>query len=125
MIRRPPRSTRTDTLFPYTTLFRSVLVARQARRRELRIGAFDLAAFLTAAALATLAARATITVATVATTIAVTSHAPATATAPTFTPLAAFPPRFHLLSRRAGAGRPRVRTRLWQLGLIPGGRRHT
>src|SRR3546814_1593139 len=28
MIRRPPRSTRTDTLFPYTTLFRS-----QARRR--------------------------------------------------------------------------------------------
>src|SRR3546814_9278281 len=30
MIRRPPRSTRTDTLFPYTTLFRSVLdLARQ------------------------------------------------------------------------------------------------
>src|SRR3546814_20779943 len=27
MIRRPPRSTRTDTLFPYTTLFRSQLVA--------------------------------------------------------------------------------------------------
>src|SRR3546814_4163102 len=26
MIRRPPRSTRTDTLFPYTTLFRSVEV---------------------------------------------------------------------------------------------------
>src|SRR3546814_11257522 len=26
MIRRPPRSTRTDTLFPYTTLFRSWLV---------------------------------------------------------------------------------------------------
>src|SRR3546814_5118563 len=26
MIRRPPRSTRTDTLFPYTTLFRSILV---------------------------------------------------------------------------------------------------
>src|SRR3546814_7742641 len=25
MIRRPPRSTRTDTLFPYTTLFRSLL----------------------------------------------------------------------------------------------------
>src|SRR3546814_4752698 len=24
MVRRPPRSTRTDTLFPYTTLFRSV-----------------------------------------------------------------------------------------------------
>src|SRR3546814_4389512 len=30
MIRRPPRSTRTDTLFPYTTLFRS--------RIDLRIG---------------------------------------------------------------------------------------
>src|SRR3546814_17726989 len=27
MIRRPPRSTRTDTLFPYTTLFRSFLEA--------------------------------------------------------------------------------------------------
>src|SRR3546814_18143088 len=27
MIRRPPRSTRTDTLFPYTTLFRSRVVA--------------------------------------------------------------------------------------------------
>src|SRR3546814_14844707 len=34
MIRRPPRSTRTDTLFPYTTLFRSVgsvLQIEQAR----------------------------------------------------------------------------------------------
>src|SRR3546814_5060556 len=28
MIRRPPRSTRTDTLFPYTTLFRSVVPHR-------------------------------------------------------------------------------------------------
>src|SRR3546814_2372416 len=28
MIRRPPRSTRTDTLFPYTTLFRSREVSR-------------------------------------------------------------------------------------------------
>src|SRR3546814_7579093 len=28
MIRRPPRSTRTDTLFPYTTLFRSLPTAR-------------------------------------------------------------------------------------------------
>src|SRR3546814_5755203 len=27
MLRRPPRSTRTDTLFPYTTLFRSLLAA--------------------------------------------------------------------------------------------------
>src|SRR3546814_13166030 len=33
MIRRPPRSTRTDTLFPYTTLFRS-LWAQGARRRR-------------------------------------------------------------------------------------------
>src|SRR3546814_9450201 len=30
MIRRPPRSTRTDTLFPYTTLFRSVGTGRHA-----------------------------------------------------------------------------------------------
>src|SRR3546814_1824896 len=29
MIRRPPRSTRTDTLFPYTTLFRSTDAATQ------------------------------------------------------------------------------------------------
>src|SRR3546814_1788699 len=28
MIRRPPRSTRTDTLFPYTTLFRSVILVQ-------------------------------------------------------------------------------------------------
>src|SRR3546814_4991985 len=28
MIRRPPRSTRTDTLFPYTTLFRSTVQTR-------------------------------------------------------------------------------------------------
>src|SRR3546814_8253142 len=39
MIRRPPRSTRTDTLFPYTTLFRScdlaeVLVADVVDRRS-------------------------------------------------------------------------------------------
>src|SRR3546814_1032667 len=33
MIRRPPRSTRTDTLFPYTTLFRS-LVGRKFRLGE-------------------------------------------------------------------------------------------
>src|SRR3546814_1034000 len=30
MLRRPPRSTRTDTLFPYTTLFRSPVLARSA-----------------------------------------------------------------------------------------------
>src|SRR3546814_3824639 len=32
MIRRPPRSTRTDTLFPYTTLFRSDIVALALHR---------------------------------------------------------------------------------------------
>src|SRR3546814_8586164 len=50
MIRRPPRATRTDTLFPYTTLFRSSAVrvggpagldapacARQARATVLRV----------------------------------------------------------------------------------------
>src|SRR3546814_5155884 len=36
MIRRPPRSTRTDTLFPYTTLFRS---AGAASRHHLLPGA--------------------------------------------------------------------------------------
>src|SRR3546814_9420424 len=30
MIRRPPRSTLTDTLFPYTTLFRSVVLEQRA-----------------------------------------------------------------------------------------------
>src|SRR3546814_16700478 len=39
MIRRPPRSTRTDTLFPYTTLFRShfepvVPVVAQVRNQQ-------------------------------------------------------------------------------------------
>src|SRR3546814_2157220 len=32
MIRRPPRSTRTDTLFPYTTLFRSQVDERNLHR---------------------------------------------------------------------------------------------
>src|SRR3546814_13721475 len=35
MIRRPPRSTRTDTLFPYTTLFRSPSIS-QRRKAVLR-----------------------------------------------------------------------------------------
>src|SRR3546814_15881808 len=39
MIRRPPRSTRTDTLFPYTTLFRSLAAA--ARLGEFRFGPDD------------------------------------------------------------------------------------
>src|SRR3546814_16407130 len=34
MIRRPPRSTRTDTLFPYTTLFRSCFALAVAMRRS-------------------------------------------------------------------------------------------
>src|SRR3546814_20107971 len=38
MIRRPPRSTRTDTLFPYTTLFRSVILAN----RQIGIGGAQL-----------------------------------------------------------------------------------
>src|SRR3546814_4552590 len=48
MIRRPPRSTRTDTLFPYTTLFRSQAPAVRARSRmtdtrsPLRVAIYDL-----------------------------------------------------------------------------------
>src|SRR3546814_4113473 len=38
MIRRPPRSTRTDTLFPYTTLFRSAERGRAGRGRLLSHG---------------------------------------------------------------------------------------
>src|SRR3546814_19153677 len=36
MIRRPPRSTRTDTLFPYTTLFRSPPGRRRPRKSRRR-----------------------------------------------------------------------------------------
>src|SRR3546814_13229568 len=36
MIRRPPRSTRTDTLFPYTTLFRSLSDGSTARAAGVR-----------------------------------------------------------------------------------------
>src|SRR3546814_8484568 len=35
MIRRPPRSTRTDTLFPYTTLFRSIDVLGNPGKSQL------------------------------------------------------------------------------------------
>src|SRR3546814_3901246 len=35
MIRRPPRSTRTDTLFPYTTLFRSSAFFERVFQRDL------------------------------------------------------------------------------------------
>src|SRR3546814_8243353 len=37
MIRRPPRSTRTDTLFPYTTLFRSFRVRRGGHSLRFRL----------------------------------------------------------------------------------------
>src|SRR3546814_6646978 len=37
MIRRPPRSTRTDTLFPYTTLFRSIVQDAWARGQALSV----------------------------------------------------------------------------------------
>src|SRR3546814_13690201 len=40
MIRRPPRSTRTDTLFPYTTLFRSRLAPKRCFPARHRIGRF-------------------------------------------------------------------------------------
>src|SRR3546814_3962674 len=44
MIRRPPRSTRTDTLFPYTTLFRSDLtVARFVRLQRRGVVRRDIA----------------------------------------------------------------------------------
>src|SRR3546814_18342907 len=56
MIRRPPRSTRTYTLFPYTTLFRSYpcevfpaserLGQRRLRRRALRLHLLEDRAFL-------------------------------------------------------------------------------
>src|SRR3546814_17632364 len=36
MIRRPPSTTRTDTLFPYTTLFRSPIVEPAARHQDPR-----------------------------------------------------------------------------------------
>src|SRR3546814_2699195 len=52
MIRRPPRSTRTDTLFPYTTLFRSLDIYYQGANvlrteedfRDLALAYFDRAA---------------------------------------------------------------------------------
>src|SRR3546814_5533831 len=40
MIRRPPRATRTDTLFPYTTLFRSALGEQRCCFPDLRADAF-------------------------------------------------------------------------------------
>src|SRR3546814_15446798 len=49
MIRRPPRSTRTDTLFPYTTLFRSlveVVVLAAGTQAALDVGRAHVAALL-------------------------------------------------------------------------------
>src|SRR3546814_9097721 len=43
MIRRPPRSTRTDTLFPYTTLFRSAAAPSSAWSRSGREQSCELA----------------------------------------------------------------------------------
>src|SRR3546814_14563981 len=37
MKRRPPRSTRTDTLFPYTTLFRSLAISVRDHKDEVRL----------------------------------------------------------------------------------------
>src|SRR3546814_7246642 len=37
MLRRPPRSTRTDTLFPYTTLFRSLPVWKRLPNESTRV----------------------------------------------------------------------------------------
>src|SRR3546814_17671071 len=54
MIRRPPKSTRTDTLFPYTTLFRSIERFEQERKAnrsfravtlKLRLSADEVARF--------------------------------------------------------------------------------
>src|SRR3546814_16280953 len=47
MIRRPPRSTRTDTLFPYTTLFRSLVdpaAVKPSSRIKSRMTAFHIIA---------------------------------------------------------------------------------
>src|SRR3546814_11635334 len=38
MIRRPPRSTRTDTLFPYTTLFRSLIWKFPSLKAQAELG---------------------------------------------------------------------------------------
>src|SRR3546814_5066198 len=45
MIRRPPRSTRTDTLFPYTTLFRSISHNSYQKHSEYIVQHSDLQGF--------------------------------------------------------------------------------
>src|SRR3546814_439050 len=49
MIRRPPRATRTDTPFPYTTLFRSLDVVEAQVTAGVRIHALDVRGVLAAA----------------------------------------------------------------------------
>src|SRR3546814_14244574 len=51
MIRRPPRSTRTDTLFPYTTLFRSAVALEQRAEDRQVAEAGNLAVLLAAVVL--------------------------------------------------------------------------
>src|SRR3546814_6946302 len=51
MIRRPPRSTRTDTLFPYTTLFRSTGRVREVENMTRLLGWSALSAAIAALAL--------------------------------------------------------------------------
>src|SRR3546814_10247740 len=41
MIRRPPRSTRTDTLFPYTTLFRSITAYQSYATADVGLIAYE------------------------------------------------------------------------------------
>src|SRR3546814_6271460 len=43
MIRRPPRSTRTDTLFPYTTLFRSIALPFRPGGRDFFLERIEIA----------------------------------------------------------------------------------
>src|SRR3546814_17877434 len=42
MVRRPPRSTRTDTLFPYTTLFRSCPTTAQSAPQSMQLRSLHL-----------------------------------------------------------------------------------
>src|SRR3546814_17698186 len=46
-IRRPPRSTRTDTLFPYTTLFRSLFIAEGQTLGDILAGGLEASYYAT------------------------------------------------------------------------------
>src|SRR3546814_4795837 len=54
MIRRPPISTRTDTLFPYTTLFRSVFAPELPKFSIFRILQYAFTSFLTCSSILSL-----------------------------------------------------------------------